>query len=107
MILQSCDIYRDGGSYGCVLAETDGHCIAIFLEVEPWDSPLEPRRYRCLWIQNGEIPGSDGLQIAIDTIEFLHWRNVLLSADATKADDNSRSRFLEMLAACSLEKAAN
>ena len=101
-ILDSCDIYRDGGSYGAVLRDPSSTAIAIFLEVVPWDLPTEPSNYECVWRNDGEIPDPSGTCFRFhenETVELLDW---MRNADVSNASIESKERFSEMYNALSL-----
>lgn len=97
--LITCGIYRDGGSYGCVLADATGNHFSLFLEVVPWDNPKEPRAYETLWLSNEDIPDSHGESLAIDSSDYIRWRDIARVARIETSPPAAQSRFGEMIAA--------
>lgn len=97
--LIDCDLYRDGGSYGSVLADTSGNHFSLFLEVGPWDTPSDPRVYESLWLSQGQIPASHGERFAIDSPEFVRWRDIARVTRMDSSPPAAQSRFGEMISA--------
>ena len=60
--LDSCDIYRYGGSLGAVLSQGTKH-VSLFLQIVPWDKPPKICQYRSLWVSEGQIPDCHGEEV--------------------------------------------
>ena len=70
--LIACDVYRDGGSLGAVLAHANKR-VSLFLEIGPWDHPNDPKVYRSLWVSDGEIPDTHGTELALSSPSEKQW----------------------------------
>jgi hypothetical protein len=95
--LDWCDVYRDAGSYGAVVRDSENQQIALMVEVMTWDHPTEPRNYRCIWEKNGEIPDSSGTRIEFTSNEFQILWSALSKLSKDDSSEESRNRFSEML----------
>ena len=97
--LEFCDIFRDGGSLGAVISQGTKR-VSLFLEVVPWERPDEPRRYRSLWVSDGEIPDRWGEEVPARSESEREWLARLQNdVSAEAADDNCRVHFRELIAA--------
>jgi hypothetical protein len=106
-ILDSCDIYRDGGSYNAVLRGPPSSTIAVFLEVVSWDHPTEPRNYKRVWIDDGEIPGPSGTHMGFHQTETVELLERMKNADVSHVSIESQERFTQMRKALSLMVTVN
>ena len=60
--LESCGIYRDGGSLGA--SHSDGtKYVSLFLNVQWWDRPPVEMQYKSLWVSEGKIPRNHGEEV--------------------------------------------
>lgn len=100
MKLVWCDIYRDGGSYGAVVADGERRT-ALFLEIHRQHRSHVFHSYGALWVAEGELPSVGTHRVATHAVAERDWLEVLLKLDTSDATQNSRDLLARMIAAMS------
>lgn len=91
--VRSCQLYRDGGSYGATVHK-DNREAFLLLRVEPWDIPGAVSYGRMCSSSSGD-PAA--LVRELDAQEEFEWMNGLVRADTSRLDAESTGRLWEML----------
>ena len=90
-----------------MLRDTTSSSIAVFLEVVSWDHPTEPRNYKCVWLNDGEIPDSSGTCMVFHKTKTADLLDQMRNVDVSLASIEAQERFSQMNNALSLMISVN